>query len=134
MLNIINNAKISIANYNNQIANYTASINNLGIPALENQQTIILANLNKAYDDYNARNIDITPYTLNISINIQSINTLSGQLTTINNQIKADNQSLSDTNALIINLQNQLNAALQNKNNLELRILQSVTNSSNTQK
>lgn len=48
--NIIVTNQNQITSLNNQIANYTASINNLGIPALQGQLTNILFSLQLAYD------------------------------------------------------------------------------------
>jgi len=122
--NIISNTQAQINSLNAQIANFSISITNLGVPALQFRQSGVLSDLQKAYDQYNAANVDLTPYNLNISSNLQSVNNLTGQLKSTNGQIAADNQSLSDTESLIASLEQQLATAKQNKVALQARILQ----------
>lgn len=121
--NIININQNQINSLTTLINNYTASIASLGIPSLQSRLSSVLTNLQIAYNNYNGANVDLTPYNLNVSANLQSINQLSNTLSTTTAQQKADNQSLSDTEALIANLQAQLLAAQKNKDALSARIL-----------
>jgi chromosome segregation ATPase len=125
---ILANTQAQITAIKVQIANYTAAITNLGIPGLQNQLNNILNNLQVAYNAYNAGNIDLTSYNLNITANIQSINNLTSQKQATVSQLASDNQSLNATNTLIASLQQQLAAAQQNKNVLSARILQETGN------
>lgn len=120
---IYNNTLGQIAALKLQIANYTSAIGQLGIPGLQSQLTGILNNLQLAYNAYNAGNVDLTPYNLNITANLQSIANLTGQRDATNAQINADNRSLNDTLTLINSLNAQLAAAINNKNLLTARIL-----------
>jgi chromosome segregation ATPase len=79
--------------------------------------------LQKAYDQYNTANVDLTPYNLNITANLQIINTLSVQLRNANAQLTADTQAAADTDVLIISLEKQLAEARKNKEALQVRIL-----------
>jgi hypothetical protein len=121
--NIIASNQNQITTFNNLITNYTASIASLGIPTLQGRLASLLVTLQSSYDSYNSANVDLTPYNLNISANLQSINQLSSNLTNTTAQLKSDNQSLSDTQALIANLQAQLATAQKNKDSLIARIL-----------
>ncbi len=132
--NIIASSKKQVAQLTDQIANYTASIGNLGIPSLQIQQSSILNALNNAYNEYNKANIDLTPYNLNISANLQSVSKLTNTLTTTTAQLKADNQSLANTETLIASLQQQLATAQANKVTLQARILTQANTITDTQK
>lgn len=121
--NIIQTNQAQIELLTNQVTNYTRSIENLGIPSLQGQLSSILIKLQQAYDAYNAVNVDLTPYNLNITANLQSVSKLSDNITKTTSQLKADNQSLNDTNALIETLKAQLAAAESNKVTLQARIL-----------
>lgn len=98
-------------------------MNNLDILGLQNQLSTILANQQQAYDKFNAANVDLTPYNLNITINLQNINKLTLNLENTRNQIKSDGIALADTDALIESLLKQLETARNNKKTLEGRIL-----------
>lgn len=121
--NIIQTNQAQIEVLTNQINNYTRSVENLGIPTLQGQLASVLIKLQQAYDAYNAVNVDLTPYNLNVTANLQSVSKLSDNITRTTAQLKADNQSLSDTNALIETLKAQLIAAENNKVTLQARIL-----------
>lgn len=134
LTNIITSSQKQIQQLTNQIANYTTSIGNLGIPALQVKRSALLATLQVAYNEYNKGNIDITPYNLNISANLQSVSKLTNTLTTTTAQLKADNQSLANTDTLIASLQQQLATAQANKVTLQARILTQANTISDTQK
>ena len=121
--NIILTNQAQIEVFTNSINNYTRSIENLGIPTLQGQLASVLIRLQQAYDAFNAVNVDLTPYNLNVTANLQSVSKLSDNITKTTAQLKADNQSLSDTNALIETLKAQLIAAENNKVTLQARIL-----------
>lgn len=125
---IMTTTKNQIDSLRIQIDNYTAAINNLGIPALQNKLNDILNNLQLAYNAYNKGNIDLTPYNLNITANLQSINNLTNQKTEANSQLNADKRSLNDTLTLITSLEQQLAAAKNNRDALSARILLQNTN------
>jgi hypothetical protein len=76
---IISTTQTQIQVLRNQITNYTVSITNLGIPALQNRLNTILNTLQIAYNAYNKGNIDLTPFNLNITVNLQSIANLTSQ-------------------------------------------------------
>jgi uncharacterized phage infection (PIP) family protein YhgE len=132
--NIISSSQKQVAQLTSQIANYTASIANLAIPSLQIQQSSLLTTLNNAYNEYNKGNIELTPYTLNITANLQSVSKLTNTLTTTTAQLKADNQSLANTETLIASLQQQLANAQANKVTLQARILTEANTISDTQK
>ena len=80
--NIININQNQINSLTTLINNYTASIASLGIPSLQGRMSSVLASLQVAYNNFNSANVDLTPYNLNVSANLQSINQLSSTLTT----------------------------------------------------
>ena len=104
-----------IASFRAQIADYTQKIQDLGIPALQVQLSTVLDSLQLAYNAYNNANVDLTPFNLNITINMQSINNLTQQKSKTKKQIVSDEKSLDDTNTLIASLEQQLAAARANK-------------------
>lgn len=132
--NIISNSQAQINAINAQITNFTTSISALGIPSLQVKQAGLLTDLQRAYDAFNAANVDLTPYNLNVTANLNSINNLSSTLRNTNAQQAADNQSLIDTDALIASLEKQLLEARNNRNSLQARILTQSTLITNTQK
>lgn len=101
---IVANTKQQIAAINVQIANYTAAIEALGIVGLQAELESVLNNLQIAYNAYNAQNVDLTPYNLNITANLQSISTLSSERNSSSAQLALDQNSLKDTEALIASL------------------------------
>lgn len=101
---IVANTKQQIATINVQIANYTAAIETLGIAGLQAELESVLNNLQIAYNAYNAQNVDLTPYNLNITANLQSISTLSSERNSSTAQLALDQNSLKDTEALIASL------------------------------
>lgn len=125
---ILSTTLTQIANLKAQIANYSLSITNLGIPSLQNKLNDILNNLQIAYNAFNNGNVDLTPYNLNITANLQSINNLTNQKAEASNLLSNDKKSLNDTLTLITSLQQQLAAALNNKDLLSARILQQSNN------
>jgi len=125
---IYNTTQNQIQTLRAQIANYTSSITNLGIPSLQGQLNDILNNLQLAYNAYNNGNIDLTPFNLNITANIQSIANLTNQKTEVTGQLASDKRSLNDTLTLITSLQQQLAAAQNNRDLLSARILVETTN------
>jgi len=78
--NIFDSSNTQINSLRVQIANYTRSIANLNITQLRSQLDGALDQLQLAYNEFNAVNIDLTPFNLNITANIQSIKNLTGQL------------------------------------------------------
>lgn len=76
---IVSTTQNQIQTLKNQINNYTISITNLGIPTLQSRLNGILDTLQVAYDAYNKGNIDLTPFNLNVTVNLQSINNLTNQ-------------------------------------------------------
>jgi len=69
-----------IKSLNAQIATLTAAANNLDLPGLQGQLTTILASQQEAYDRFNAANVDLTPFNLNITVNNQNVNKLNAAL------------------------------------------------------
>ena len=134
LTNIITSSQRQIAQLNAQINNYTTSIANLNIPSLQGQLSTLLSNLQNAYNLFNAGNVDLTPYNLNISANLQSISKLTNTLTTTTAQLRADNQSLANTETLIASLEQQLATARSNRVTLQARILQQSQTLTDTQK
>ena len=131
---ILNNTLAQIQSLRNQITQYSNSVTKLEIPGLQTQLTSIINNLQIAYNAYNAGNIDLTPYNLNLTANLQSIANLTQQREMSIKQTAADNQSLTDTNILIDSLEGQLAAAKKNRDTLAARILvQTSTTSTLTQ-
>lgn len=113
--NIVANSKTQITALTVQIANYTSAIEQLGIPRLQAELESVLNNLQIAYNAYNAQNIDLTPYNLNITANLQSISTLTSQRNSTSAQLVLDQGALKDTESLIASLEAQLAAAKGNK-------------------
>lgn len=128
---IISTTQSQIQTLRTQIANYTAAINNLGIPSLQNKLNDILTTLQVAYNAYNKGNVDLTPYNLNLTVNLQSINNLTNQRAEANSRLDSDKKALSDTQTLIASLQKQLAEAEKNKELLSGRILQQTNNLTN---
>ena len=115
--------RVQIANLRAQIEKFTQAIKDLNIPALQMELNVALDALQIAYNAFNNGNVDLTPFNLNITANLQSIKNLTNQRQNTKAQIVSDKQSLSDTEALIASLEKQLAAARDNKNKLEARIL-----------
>lgn len=85
--NIVENTKVQIATLRAQISNYTAAIQELGIVGLQNELQSVLNSLQIAYNAYNVANIDITPFNLNITANLQILGNITSQRTSTNRQI-----------------------------------------------
>jgi hypothetical protein len=75
---IFDSSSSQISSLRAQIATYTQNIANLNLPELQNQLNGALDQLQLAYNSFNAANIDLTPFNLNITANIQSIKNLTG--------------------------------------------------------
>lgn len=120
---IVINTKQQIAAINVQIANYTAAIEELGIVGLQAELESVLNNLQIAYNAYNAQNVDLTPFNLNITANLQMISNLTSQRNSSSAQLVLDKEALKDTEALIASLVLQLAQARSNKDTLSARIL-----------
>jgi predicted nucleic acid-binding Zn-ribbon protein len=133
LANIITSSQKQISQLNDQINNYSNSITNLGIASLQGQLSSLLASLQTAYNNYNAANVDLTPYNLNITANLQSVSQLTATLTATTAQLKSDNQSLANTETLITSLQQQLATAQANKASLQARILTESSTIAQTQ-
>ena len=112
---ILESTRVQIASLKAQIADFTDSITQLNIASLHVQLSTILDELQVSYNFFNNGNIDLTPFNLNITVNIQSIKTLSVQLEESKAQTVIDVQALGDTNILIASLEAQLTEAKANK-------------------
>ena len=112
-----------VANLQAQITTLEASIADLGIPGLQERLANLLVRLQQAYDAYNAANIDLTPFNLNISANLQTIQRLSTLLKETEAQLGRDEISLADVIALIATLEEQLRKAISDRDGLQARIL-----------
>ena len=123
LTDILESTQAQIANLRAQIAEFTQSMKDLNIPSLQAELSSVLNSLQDAYNAFNAGNVDLTPFNLNITANIQSITNLTGQRDKTKTQLGLDKKSLADTESLIRSLEKQLAAARQNKQKLEARIL-----------
>jgi len=85
------------------------------VPGLQTRLASLLIRLQQAYDSFNVANVDLTPFNLNITANLKTVDTLSKNLKDSRGQLVADEGSLDDTNALIVTLTNQLKAAEANR-------------------
>jgi predicted nucleic acid-binding Zn-ribbon protein len=128
---IIATTQSQIASLRNQIGSYNTAISNLGIGGLQARLNDILDTLQLAYNAFNNGNIDLTPYNLNITANLQSIGNLTAQKAEASSNLNSDRKSLNDTLTLIASLQQQLAAANNNKDLLSARILQQTSNVTN---
>ena len=132
---IMESTRAQIAALRAQIESFQTSISELDIAGLQAELAAVLDSLHLAYNAYNNGNVDLTPFNLNITANLQSIKKLSSDLDLTNKRIKVDKESLEDTNALIASLEAQLLAARNNKAELEERIIvQTATAQSLSQK
>ena len=77
--NILESTQAQIANLRVQIADFTQSIQDLNIPALQVQLSEALDSLQVAYNSFNDANVDLTPFNLNITANLQSVKNLTAQ-------------------------------------------------------
>jgi chromosome segregation ATPase len=125
---IFNTTQTQIVSLRVQIATYSQSITSLNISSLQVQLSAVLDSLQQAYNAYNSKNIDLTPFNLNITANLQSIKNLTAQREIITKQSTIDEQALGDTNTLIASLEQQLAAAKNSKAALEARILVQTSN------
>ena len=123
LTDILESTQAQIASLRAQIADFTQSIQDLNIPTLQAQLSSALDSLQAAYNAFNKANVDLTPFNLNITANIQSIKNLTSQRKQTKAQLQIDEQSLKDTISLIESLEKQLAAARGNKEKLEGRIL-----------
>ena len=123
LTDILESTQAQIASLRAQIAEFTQSMKDLNIPSLQAELSSVLNSLQDAYNAFNAGNVDLTPFNLNITANIQSITNLTGQRDKTRTQLGLDKKSLADTESLIRSLEKQLAAARQNKQKLEARIL-----------
>jgi ribosomal protein L9 len=119
---IIENAKAEIIRLQGKVNDSQREIDGLGIPSLKTQLDRSLSSLDLAYADFNKANIDTSPFELKLKNFNNEITDLNTEISKANSLLSSDRTEIVKLDSFIIELQDKLAKAIQERTNYQKRV------------